>query len=181
MAVQTAPDQADANWWVYALSGILSILLGLALIFWPGLTIGVFVLLFGFYAILFGIVSLIDMFRRIGQHRTWWPQLIIGLAGIAAGILVFTYPGPTALFLLYVIAFWAIATGLMEIFASFATGRFLLLIVGVLTIAFGFILLGNPSAGAIALALVIGVFSIIQGILLLFHAFSAPAAPAVPV
>jgi uncharacterized membrane protein HdeD (DUF308 family) len=181
MVTQTAPGEPTETWWVYAIMGVLSILFGLALIIWPALTVGVFIFLFGIYAVLFGIVSLIDMFRRMGAHQTWWPQLIIGLVGIGAGIYVFSNPTITALLLIYAIAFWAIAVGLMEIFASFATGKFLLLIVGALTIGFGFILLANPTAGALALALVIGVFSIIQGILLLFHAFSAPTTPAVPV
>jgi uncharacterized membrane protein HdeD (DUF308 family) len=179
MATQIAPGEPTQTWWVYAILGVISILFGLVLIVWPGLTIAIFVLFFGAYAIVFGIVSLIDVFWRISHRLIWWPQLIIGLVSIAAGIYIFTNPRITALLLLYVIAFWAIAIGFMEIFASFATGKFLLLIVGALTISFGFLLLANPHGGALALALVIGVFNVIEGILLLFHAFSAPAIPAV--
>jgi uncharacterized membrane protein HdeD (DUF308 family) len=180
MAAQIAPGESTQIWWVYAILGVISILFGLALIFWPGLTIAVFILFFGVYAIVFGIVSLIGVFWSISHRLTWWPQLIIGLVSIAAGIFIFSNPRITALLLLYTIAFWAIATGLMEIFASFATGKFLLVILGVLTIGFGFLLLTNPLGGALALVLVIGVFNVIEGILLLFHAFSAPVIPALP-
>jgi uncharacterized membrane protein HdeD (DUF308 family) len=181
MATQTAPGEPTETWWVYGLMGAISILFGIALIVWPKITIGAFILLFGVYAILFGVLSLLDMFRRIGNHQTWWPQLIIAVVGIAAGIYVFTNPSNAALVLLYAIAFWAILTGLMEIFASFATGKFLLLVLGALTIGFGFILLASPMTGVLALVFVIGIFSIIEGILLLFHAFNMPSVPAAPV
>jgi len=180
MVTHSAPGEQTQIWWVYALLGVLSILFGLALIAWPGMTIALFLVFFGGYAIIFGIVSLVGVFWSISHRLTWWPQLIIGLVSIAAGVFIFTNPRTTAQLLLFTIAFWAIATGLMEIFASFAVGKFLLVILGVLTIGFGFLLLANPAGGALALVLVIGVFNIIEGILLLFHAFSAPAIPALP-
>lgn len=162
-------------WWVYAVAGVASILFGLAAIFWPGLTLVVLVLLYGAYAVVDGIARLIGMFRAIGAHQTWWPQLVIGLISIAAGLFVLFYPGISAILLLYVIAFWAIAIGLLEIVASLTTGQFLLLITGVLSIVFGLILLGNPIAGVLALVLVIGVFAIVRGVLLLIQAVRAPA------
>jgi uncharacterized membrane protein HdeD (DUF308 family) len=150
-------------------------LFGLAALFWPFRTLAVLVILYGVYAIIDGISSFIEMYRRFATHRTWWPQLILGVISIVAGIFVLAYPGIGAVLLLYVIAFWAVALGLMEIISSFATGQFLLIIVGVLTVLFGFVLLANPSAGALALITVIGVFAIVRGVLLLVEAARAPA------
>ena len=93
MQDQASRTEPVAEVWIYAVLGVISILFGLALIFFPRLTLTAFVLLFGIYAIVFGIAYLVAMFRRISHHHTWWPQLIIELAGLAAGIYVFVFPG----------------------------------------------------------------------------------------
>src|SRR5262249_17648393 len=97
--------------WVYGLAGVVSILFGLAAIFWPGLTLSVLVLLFGVFAIVDGIVSIINVFISIGAKRTWWPSLILGIIGLAAGFFILAYPGVSAVMYVYVVAFWAIITG----------------------------------------------------------------------
>ncbi|HUX89024.1 MAG TPA: DUF308 domain-containing protein [Chloroflexota bacterium] len=165
------------SWWVYAAVGVISILFGLAAIFWPVHTVYVLIVLFGAFTIIDGILRLVGMFRAIGAHRPWWPSLLIGILDIAAGLFILAYPGVTAVFLLYVIAFWAILVGITEIFASLATARFLLLVVGIISVVFGFVLLGNPAAGALGLIVVIGVFAIVRGVILLFTAFRAPEMP----
>ncbi len=178
MAVEMPREQ---SWWVYALAGVFSILFGLAAVIWPHITLYVLVILFGAFVIIDGILRLIGMFRAIGAHQPWWPQLVIGIIDIAAGLFILAYPSTTAVVALYVIAFWAILAGVMEIIASLATAQFLLLVVGILSTVFGFVLLGNPAAGALALVIVIGVFAIIRGIILLIHSFHAPVTPAMTV
>jgi len=177
MAIRSGPGETGARSWAYAVSGGLAIVFGCALVFWPKLTIPVLIALFGAYALIFGFVSLIDAIDRRGSHQTWWSPLLIGLAGIVAGIFVFAFPGLAARLFLYVIAVWAIAIGLVELLFSSGSGQRLLLVVGALWIVFGLVLLANPLGGALALALVIGVFSVIEGILLLIQAFGAPFNP----
>jgi uncharacterized membrane protein HdeD (DUF308 family) len=109
---------------VYALAGVVSILFGLAAIIWPGLTLFVLVILFAAYAIIDGILRFIATLRAIGAHQTWWPQLVIGIVDIAAGLFILAYPGRTAVLVAYVIAFWAILIGLFEIVGSLATASF---------------------------------------------------------
>jgi uncharacterized membrane protein HdeD (DUF308 family) len=175
------PVETSHRVWVYAAAGVVSILFGLAALFWPKLTLTLLVLFFGVFAIISGIDSLFDAFRRMGRHETWWPALLIGIISVIAGIFVLSNPTISAAILAWTIAFWAILVGFAEVIGSFATGQFLLLVVGVLTIVFGFLLLANPAAGALALVFVIGVFAIARGVLLLFEAFQSPPSPALPV
>lgn len=168
------------SWWVLAIAGVISILFGLAALFWPGLTLLVLVWLFGVYALAYGFVELVNVFRAVGERRTWWTHLLIGLISIAAGIVVFAWPGITSLVLLFTIAFWAIAVGIAEVFAGLFQAQFGLLIVGVISILFGFVLLANPVAGALAFVFVIGVFAIVRGVLLLIAAVRAPAPTQTP-
>jgi uncharacterized membrane protein HdeD (DUF308 family) len=180
MVVGTYPS--EYNWWVWAAMGVISILFGLLALFYPGLTLGLLVIFFGVFVLIDGILSLIDMFRAIGQNRTWWPQLIIGIVGILAGLYVLAYPGPAAAILVWVIGFWAIFVGLLEIFTGLAGGQLGLLVIGILTSIFGFILLANPRGGITALIMVIGVFYIARGLAFIVHALRTPepTAPAAP-
>ena len=76
-------------------------------LFIPGVTLVSLVLLFGFYAILDGIFDIVSAMKAPGHH---WPLLVEGIVGIVAGIVTFMWPGITAMFLLYLIAFWATGT-----------------------------------------------------------------------
>jgi uncharacterized membrane protein HdeD (DUF308 family) len=163
----------------HVLAGIAAILFGLVALFWPDLTLYVFVLLFGIFAVVTGIIFLASMVRAIGEDETWWPQLILGLISIGAGIFVFTNPQVSTYSLLFVIALWAIFAGVIELLAGILTEEFLLVIAGIITSIFGFILLGHPQSGAMALVMVIGIFAIVRGLLLLIGAFHRPS-PAEP-
>ena len=168
----------ERYWWAAAVVGVVSILFGLAALFWPALALFTLVVLFGVYAIVSGIVEFVAMFRAIGQHKTWWTHLVLGLLSVGAGILVFAYPGITTFALMWIIAIWALAIGLTEIIAAFMTGQFMLAVSGLISVLFGLVLFANPGAGALALVLVIGIFAIIRGSVLLVHAIRAPSAPA---
>jgi uncharacterized membrane protein HdeD (DUF308 family) len=160
--------------WVYALAGVVSILFGIVAVLWPGVTLAVLVILFGVFAIVDGIVSLVNMFVCIGEHRTWWPSLVFGIIGLAAGAFVLAYPGISTVTFAFVVAFWALATGLMLIVGSLFAARFLGVLTGVLSIVFGLLVLNNPVAGILTLVLVIGIFAVVRGVMLLIDAFRAP-------
>src|SRR3989442_10503023 len=106
------------NWWALALRGILAILLGLAAIVLPGVTLAVLITLFGAYALVDGVLAVIAGVRAAERHERWWSPVLKGLAGIAAGVVTFVQPALTALALLYLIGRWGIVTGILEIVAA---------------------------------------------------------------
>ncbi len=163
------------SWWVLALLGLFSIIFGLAALFWPGLTLVVAVWVYGIYAIVYGVVELINMFRAMGQHATWWTHLVIGLISLGAGLVVIAWPMISSVILLYVIAFWAIGIGIFEVFDGLFHTGLAMVVVGVVSLLFGILLLANPLAGALALMFVIGIFSLVRGVLLLIAAIRAPS------
>jgi uncharacterized membrane protein HdeD (DUF308 family) len=98
--------------------------------------------------------------------------LVEGVAGIAAGVIAFLWPGITALVLLYLIAAWAIATGILEIAAAVwlrreLRGEWLLALGGVVSVLFGVFLIVRPGEGAIAVVWLIGLFAIVFGVALI--------------
>lgn len=164
------------NWWALALRGVVAILFGLAAFVWPGLTLAVLVALFGAYALVDGIFALAAAVRAVQQHNRWWPLLLVGVAGIAAGVLTFFYPGITAVALLVIIAAWAIVTGIFELITAIElrrhiSGEWLLGLSGIASILFGILLIAQPGAGALALVWLIGIYAIVFGLLELGLAF----------
>lgn len=164
------------NWWTLALRGLAAVLFGLATFVWPDITLFVLVLMFGAYAFVDGIFALVAAFSdRAGKQR-WWVLLLEGLAGIAAGILTFIWPGMTAFVLLYLIAAWAIVTGIFEVIAAIRLrreieGEWLLALGGIASIIFGILMVIWPGAGALTVVWLIGSYAFVFGLLMIFLAF----------
>jgi uncharacterized membrane protein HdeD (DUF308 family) len=163
------------HWWAVALRGILAVLFGLCAIIWPGLTVGILIILFGAYALVDGIFMLIAGIRGgVGVHRL--PLIVQGILSIILGILVMALPGLSALALLYFIAAWAIIIGIIQIVAAVQLRRqianeWFLGIAGVLSILFGLICFIYPRSGALAVIWLIGIYAIMFGIILIVLGF----------
>jgi len=164
------------NWWAIALRGLFAVLFGIAAFVWPGLTLAALVILWGAYALVDGIFNLVAALRAAQKKMTWWPLVLEGILGIAAGVVAFLWPGITALALLYLIAAWAILTGIVEIIAAVRlrhaiSGEWMLGLAGLLSIVFGVILIAAPGAGALAVIWMIGAYAVVFGIVLIALGF----------
>lgn len=165
------------HWWALALRGAIAILFGLAALLRPGIAVEALILLFGAYALVDGIFSIVGVFGGTQAGTPRWLLLIEGIAGIVAGLIAFALPGLTAILLLYLIAAWAIITGISEIAMAIRLrkeirGEWALIVGGVLSVLFGIILaIIGPVAGLLSLIWVIGFYALIFGILMLITAF----------
>ena len=160
-------------WWTILLRGIIAVLFGIAAFVWPGITIVFLISLFGAYALLDGIISVVIGIAQYGENERWWGILLQGICGIAVGLMTFLWPHVTGLILLYFIAGWSILTGLFQIVAAIRlrkvmSGEWLLGLSGVISVLFGITLFVYPAAGALAVIWMIGIFAILNGLLLIF-------------
>src|SRR5215216_4553457 len=89
------------NWWLVLLRGIAGIVFGILAFVWPGLTLLTLVLFYGAYALVDGILSLVAAFTGGAKPVPSWWLVLIGIAGIAAGLVTFLWPGITALVLIF--------------------------------------------------------------------------------
>jgi uncharacterized membrane protein HdeD (DUF308 family) len=157
------------NWWLILLRGIAAVIFGVLTFIWPGVTLLTLVLLYGAFALVDGALAIWAAIVGGEPAPRWW-LLIIGLVGIAAGLLTLLMPGITALVLLVFIAFWAIVIGVMQIVGAIRLRKeidneWLLIAGGVLSVLFGAILILFPGAGALGLIFVIGAYAVIYGII----------------
>jgi uncharacterized membrane protein HdeD (DUF308 family) len=158
-------------WQDMLLRGAVAVIFGLLALLWPGITLAVFVLLFGAFAFVDGILLVLQSVTTRRREDYWWARLLHGLVSIAAGIAVFVWPGITLLVLAYIIAAYAIVTGILEIIGAIELrktikGELLMLVGGILLIAVGILLILRPGIGVIALVQTIGVFAVAYGIII---------------
>jgi uncharacterized membrane protein HdeD (DUF308 family) len=168
-------------WWVVLLRGIVTLLFGLAIFVWPGVTLALFIMLFATFAIVDGAIIAVHSLFAIGRDNRWWIKLLQGVAGIGAGIVAFLLPGLTALVLLYIIAFYNIFEGILQAvygvtYRREARGSLILVASGIISVIFGVLLMLFPMTGALALIKVIGIFDVVLGLLLLLLAVDMLAA-----
>lgn len=172
----SVPSSLTRSWWLLLLRGIASILFGVGAFVWPGLTVLALTLLYGAFAMADGILSLGVALTGRGSKAmpTWW-LVLIGLLGIAAGLVAFLWPGLTAFALVIMIGAWAVTIGVLEIIGAIRLrheieDEWLLIAAGILSVLFGLALLLKPGAGALALVWAIGAFAVLAGILLVAFA-----------
>jgi uncharacterized membrane protein HdeD (DUF308 family) len=190
MAVGGILEDLSRNWGWVALRGVIAVLFGVFAFIAPASTLAVLILFWGAFAFVDGVLALVAAFKVRDQGRPFWPLLIAGLIGIAAGGATFVWPGMTALVLIMFIGAWAFVMGIFQMLAAIRLRReieheWLLVFSGALSVLFGLFVLFQPATGALALIWAIGAYAIVFGVLLIGLAFklkgvaARPARPAV--
>jgi uncharacterized membrane protein HdeD (DUF308 family) len=163
------------NWWLLLLRGIAAIIFGVLAFAWPGVTLLTLILFYGAFALVDGVLAIIAAITGGAPGPRWW-LVVVGVLGIAAGLLTFLMPGLSALVLLFFIAGWAIATGVFQIIGAIQLRKeidneWLLILGGIISVLFGIGVMLAPGAGALALVWVIGTYAVIIGVLFVALAF----------
>jgi uncharacterized membrane protein HdeD (DUF308 family) len=166
MTSTSLPSSQPGIWWLFLLQGIAGILLGLMLISAPGTTLVALVTFLGFYWLITGVLSLVQIF--VDRSVPWIWSLLSGVLGIAAGIIVLRHPLLAALtvptFIVIVLGVEALIMGGVNLVAGIKGGGMASFILGVVNILIGLLLLSSPIAAALAIPLVFGVILLVQGI-----------------
>jgi len=163
------------NWWLLLLRGVAAIIFGVLAFAWPGVTLLTLILFYGAFALVDGVLAIIAAITGGAPGSRWW-LAVVGLLGIAAGLVTFLTPGLTALVLLLFIAGWAIATGVLQIIGAIKLRKeidneWLLILGGIVSVLFGVCMMLAPGAGALALVWVIGAYSVVTGVIFVALAF----------
>jgi uncharacterized membrane protein HdeD (DUF308 family) len=170
-------NDLSRNWGWMVVRGIAAVCFGVLALLVPGVTLAVLVLMWGAYALVDGIFSLLAAIRIRDRGRPFWALLAVGVLGIFAGIATFAWPGITAIVLLTFIAVWALVTGILEIVAAIRLRKsieneWLLGFSGVVSVLFGLLLIAHPGAGALGVLWIIGAYAIVFGVLQIAHGFN---------
>lgn len=161
--------QLSHNWWWLALRGIAAILFGLVALTWRGTTFSSFMLLFGVFAIVDGLLALLAAVTDVGGNRRLW-IFLHSLVSIAIAAFTFIWTEAAASILVYLVAAWALLTGILEVVGARELRRnvsneWLLTLSGLASILFAVLVILFPKTGVLSMGGMVGAFAIIFGLL----------------
>lgn len=171
---ETAVSIPAFPWWIILVEGIFALIFGIFLITAPGSTSVFLVTVLGFYWLIRGIFSIIEIFiPNTGTHWGW--LLFMGILGIIAGMAVLRHPvyatAFVGTFLIIFLAVDGLIIGIMGLVRAFTGAGWGPGILGVLTIIIAIFLFANYWGAVLALPIILGAFMIVGGIVAIFFSF----------
>jgi len=169
LSTAPVPSSLTSHWWMPLLRGLLAIVFGAVLFAFPISAVAALVILFGAFALVDGILAIVQALRFAHPNSgRWWWLLAQGAAGILIGVVTFFYPGITAGTLALLIAAWAVITGGFEIATAIrlrrdVPGEIFLIVAGLLSIVLGALLFLFPLAALLTVVWLLAAYSIIAG------------------
>ena len=156
-------------WWWPAIFGVISIILGVLALAWPGRTLVVLAVVFGVELIVWGIYRLIGAVTfgdAGGGARILWA--ILGILSLLLGFYAIRHIVITLLALGLLLGIFWLVDGIGLIVSAIEhrgmPGRGLTVLSGVLGVIAGLVLLVWPSISLITLAVLAGIWLIVLGI-----------------
>jgi len=168
---QTAASAPEFPWWIVLVEGIFALIFGIFLIAEPAITSVFLVTVLGFYWLIRGIFSIIQIF--IGGSSIHWGWLLF--LGIIAGLVVLRHPMYATILvgavLVIVVGVEGLIMGIVGLFQAFSGAGWGAGILAALSIIISIILLANVWLVTYYLPYVIAIFLIIGGISAIFFSF----------
>lgn len=162
-------------WKATLVTGVLSVLLGIAVVAWPGISILIAAVFFGAYLLVTGIAQVVLAFSLRAPTGSKILLFISGLASAVLGVLCFLSLADSILLLAIWIGvgfiFRGVATTASAISDKTLPGRGLEIFFGVVSLIAGIVLLVMPFESLATLALVVGIWLIVTGVFEVVMAF----------
>lgn len=167
-------------WWVLLVLGILSAIIGLLAIFWPGQTIVVVAIIFAIWLAVSGIFQLVQAFSH-GLDGGMRALLIIsGVISIILGLFALRSAFQAVEILTIFIGLAFLFRGLMSLIIGLAnggqTGRGWNIFVGILLIIGGVVIFVWPGISLLTLCWVVGIWLVVLGLFEIVGAFQVRSA-----
>jgi uncharacterized membrane protein HdeD (DUF308 family) len=155
--------------WILAF-GVVSILVGLAAIFWPSATLVVIAVVFAVQLIVGAVFRFAAAFA-VPLENGWLRalQALLAILSFAIGVYLVGHLSLSLLVLALLLGFYWIFHGITELFVAIGyaelPGRAWMIVSGVLSVVAGGILVVAPGISLFALTLVLGVWLIVFGVM----------------
>lgn len=155
----------------YIVMSVLFCVLGVVLLFTPGVSALWIGRLLGIGLILFGAIKLVGYFSRDLFRLAFQYDLAFGLLLMVLGIVTLSYPGDALSFLCVMFGIPVLADGLFKIQIAMDSRQFgirnwwLVLVLAALTCVVGVVLVFRPMTGVRALTALMGLSLLCDGVL----------------
>jgi uncharacterized membrane protein HdeD (DUF308 family) len=161
----TAADRSYFYW-----RGGLSILLGVLVLVWPGLTVLTLVTLLSIWLLLVGVMSIVQGVRDVKRGGLGWiVTILLGILELGVGAYLVQRPGLTTLSIITLIGLVFFVQGFVYLVKTFTERavsgghRALSLLFAVLSFVAGVWLWRYPFHGTLAFVWLIGLYLLVAG------------------
>ncbi len=158
--------------------GVLTVLFGIAALFWPGLTAALFIGLFGVFALVWGLILVVSSFLGIGRKNLWWLETILAVLLVGLGVYLLRNPEVTGAVIILLVGFTLVAKGVTDIIMGLFSKdrevtdhRWIYVIGGVLGLVLGVVVLAHPVATGLVFIWALGLYAVLYGALNIALAF----------
>ena len=163
-------------------SGILSLILGIVVLAWPGISVLIAAVAFGVYLVITGIAQVMFAFSLHVSAGSRILLFVSGAASLILAVLAFRHFGQG-----YAVLLLAIWIGIGFIFRGVATtvsaisdpdlpGRGWSIFVGVISLIAGIVVMASPFQSIITLAIVVGIWFVVIGVFEIISSFGIHSA-----
>ena len=164
---RVAPDDGPGRyWWLPLVAGVLSLVVGVVALAYPGPTLLAVGIIFGAYLAAWGTMLVVDSVATAGEPTfARILGVIVGLIGVLTGLVLLVRPGESVVTAALVLGFWWTLSGVMQLARGIAMseGRVWNLVMGVIGLIAGIIILAQPGIGLVTLVWIVGLGLIFQG------------------
>src|SRR3989344_789222 len=158
-------------WTALVLTGVASLIFGVAAVFWPGLTLVSLLYLFSAYVWILGIVTTVKGILSIGKADWWFLRILLGVFELGVGVYLLRHIAVTFTTFILLIGFTLIAKGIVDVLETFfekgasGSARTMNFIVGALALVAGIVILFQPVSGGVAFVWILGLYALVAGVL----------------
>lgn len=163
--------------WIWSvIRGVLAIVFGIVALIWPTQTAVVIAVLVGIFALVDGVVDLIEAIRYRGSAGVG-VRVVLGVTSLVLGLIILLWPKTSLAVLAILFAIWWIIIGALQIVANLQirhqAGRTWIwgVVAGALAVVFGIIVVVTPKVGVVTVIWIVGLWAILFGLLLVFLGF----------
>ncbi len=173
------PNLLPHLWKSALLSGILSLVLGVLVLAWPGISILVAAVAFGVYLLITGIAQVVFAFSLHVSAGSRILLFISGAASLILALLAFRHFGKDQLTAILLLAIWigigfifrGVGTTISAVSDPHLPGRGWNIFVGLLSLLAGIVILASPLESLATLAIVVGAWFVVIGIFEIISSF----------
>ncbi len=166
-----ASTTVHAYWWTWAVAGLVTIGVGVVVMFKPGQSLKALAVIAGIYFLFDAVVALIGALR----DEEGRPMAVLhGVLGLVVGLLLVRHPLQSVEAIALLIGIWLLAVGSVGFVAGFQLRQHRVwhMAVALIQLLAGIVIVANPTIGYSALALIAGIALILQGLGMLVLAWS---------
>lgn len=162
-------EYVDSHLWgLFVLQGLATVVFGVVVLFFPGLTLASLSMLFAVYVTVVGVVELVHGFRDLGKENSWWFSLLVGVVLVGAAVYLVRNPAMELGGFLVLVGALVLARGVADLFVSaFYSSddehRWLWVISGVVGAVAGIMLWRYPVAEGLDFVWVLGLYALVVG------------------